>query len=93
VRPDTYQLLSFLARGAPTLQAVVAFPKDGVDGAYHYADLDLDLGNPLQDVADFLTHMGELMNPNRTDHFKLRKRLVKGRGGDFLSYTIVRREA
>ena len=90
VQPGTYRLLSFRAQGAPSLQAVVACPESGMDGAYHYADLDLDLGNPRQDVAGFLTHMGELLNPNRTDHFALRKRLAKGRARDFLYYRIVR---
>ena len=48
---------------------MVACPKDGEDGAYHYADLDLDLGNSLQDLVGFFVHMGELLNPDRTDHF------------------------
>ncbi len=93
VRPDTYRLLSFRAEGAPSLQAVVAFPQDGVDGAYHYSDLDLDLGNPLQDIVGFLIHMGELLNPDRTDHFNLRKKLAKGRAKEFLYYKIVKRQA
>ena len=91
VQPDTYRLISFRAEGAPSLQAVVAFPKDGQQSAYHYVDLDLDLGNPLQDVVGFLIHMGELLNPGRTDHFRLRRKLEKGRAGEFLYYRIANR--
>jgi len=40
------------------LQAVVAEPPAGCD--FTFADIDLDLGNPLQDVVGFVVHMGEL---------------------------------
>ena len=50
--------------------------------------LDLDLGNPLEDVVGFLIHMGELLNPGRTDHFKLFKTLKQGKAGEFLGYQI-----
>ncbi len=88
VQPGTYQLMSFRAKGKPSLQAVVAYPKDGVTGIHHYVDLDLDLGNPLEDVVGFLIHMGELLNPGRTDHFKLFKTLKQGKAGEFLGYRI-----
>ena len=88
VRANTYRLRSFRLEGAPSLQAVVAFPKDGADGAYHYADLDLDLGNPLQDLTGFLIHMGELADRGRTDHFKLRKRLARLKAKNYLYYEI-----
>ena len=29
-------------------------------GGNYYADLDIDLGNPLQDLDGFIVHMGEL---------------------------------
>ena len=88
VKPDTYRLLSFRAEGAPSLQAIVACPKDGVGGAYHYADLDLDLGNPRQDLIGFLVHMGELLNPDRTDHFSLHRKLARTKVQKFLYYKI-----
>ena len=88
VQPGTCQLMSFRVKGKPSLQAVVAYPKDGVASIHHYVDLDLDLGNPLADVVGFLIHMGELLNPSRTDHFKLFKTLKQGKAGEFLGYRI-----
>lgn len=90
VRPGTYQLMSFRATGTPSLQAVVAYPMEGVTGSRHCADLDLDLGNPLQEVVGFLIHTGEFLNPGRTDHFKLYTKLKQGRAGELLGYRIAK---
>lgn len=85
--PD--RLLSFRGetRGrAPSLQAVVAVPPAG--SAFTFADLDLDLGNPLQDVAGFLVHMGELLSGDPTSHLDLRKKLAATAAGAFLYYAV-----
>jgi hypothetical protein len=79
-------LVSFRGEGGPSLQAVVARPPAGLD--YTYADLDLDLGNPLQDLAGFVVHMGELVTGKPTNHLDLRKALAKGSAKPFLYYTI-----
>ena len=79
-------LVSYRGEGAPSLQAVVATPPAGLD--YTYADLDLDLGNPLQDFVGFVVHMGELLSGKVTSHLDLRKQLAKGAAKPYLYYTI-----
>ena len=79
-------LVSFRGEGAPSLQMVILEPPAGCD--YTYADLDLDLGNPLQDVAGFVVHMGELLSGRVTDHLDLRARLARGPAKPFLYYSI-----
>ena len=89
-QPGAYVLQSFRARGKPSLQAVVAYPEGNPDIGPHFADLDLDLGNPLEDLSGLLIHMGELANSGRTDHLKLRGALVKGKTKPFVYYRITR---
>jgi hypothetical protein len=79
-------LLSFRAEGRPSLQAVVAVPP--ADLPHTYAEFDLDLGNPLQDVAGFFVHMGELLDGKPTNHIDLRKPLAKSPAAEFLYYAI-----
>ena len=83
--PD--RLLSFRGEKSPSLQAVVAEPPAGCD--FTFADIDLDLGNPLQDVVGFVVHMGELVGGDPTNHLDLRKKLAKTSAGDFLYYKLV----
>ena len=80
-------LLSFRAEGAPSMQVVIAVPP--ADSPHTYADFDLDLGNPLQDVAGFFVHMGELLDGKPTNHLDLRKRLAKTASAEFLYYKVV----
>ena len=84
---DRYSLLSFRREGKPSLQAVVAIPPD--DGRRHYADLDIDLGNPLQDIEGIVIHLGELLTPGKTDHLALARKLQIGPFSDFVYYTVV----
>lgn len=79
-------LLSFRGEGKPSLQMVIAVPP--IDLAYTYAEFDLDLGNPLQDVLGFVVHMGELLDGKPTNHLDLRTRLAKTAAKDYLYYTI-----
>jgi hypothetical protein len=69
------------------MQAVVAIPPP--DLPHTYAEFDLDLGNPLQDVLGFFVHMGELLDGKPTNHLDMRKVLAKGKASDFLYYTVV----
>jgi hypothetical protein len=80
-------LLSFRAEGRPSMQAVVAVPP--ADLPHTYAEFDLDLGNPLQDVAGFFVHMGELLDGKPTNHLDLRKPLAKSPAAEFLYYRVV----
>jgi hypothetical protein len=82
--PD--RLLSFRGEKNPSLQAVVAEPPAGYD--FTFADLDLDLGNPLQDIVGFIVHMGELVSGDPTNHLDLRKKLAKTPAGNFLYYRV-----
>jgi hypothetical protein len=79
-------LLSYRAEGRPSMQIVIAVPPVGSPHAY--ADVDLDLGNPLQDALGFIVHVGELLDGKETNHLDLRKGLAQGRAADFLYYTI-----
>ncbi|MCL6505724.1 MAG: hypothetical protein K6T59_01745 [Bryobacteraceae bacterium] len=89
VDAERFTLRSFRQEGRPSLQAVVAVPRDAGSAARVFADVDLDLGNPLQDVAGALIHFGEVVTPGRTDHFKLFARLNRGPTKDFLHYRVV----
>jgi hypothetical protein len=80
-------LLSFRAEGAPSMQVVIAVPPAA--SPHTYADFDLDLGNPLQDVAGFFVHMGELLDGKPTNHLDLRKKLAKTVAAEFLYYAVV----
>lgn len=79
-------LWSFRAEGRPSLQMVVANPKAGFD--HTFADLDLDLGNPLQDLVGLFVHVGELVSGKTTNHLDLRARLARGRAKAYLYYTV-----
>ena len=80
-------LLSFRAEGSPSLQMVIATPTSPYQS--RFVDLDLDLGNPLQDIAGLIVHIGELLNGEPTNHLDLRKKLAKGKAAPYLYYKVV----
>jgi len=80
-------LSSFRGEGKPSMQAVLAVPPP--DLPHTYAEFDLDLGNPLQDVLGFFVHVGELLDGKPTNHLDMRKTLAKTKASDFLCYTVV----
>jgi hypothetical protein len=80
-------LTSFRAEGKPSMQIVVARPP--TDLPHTYADIDLDLAKPLQDIVGFFVHMGELLDGKPTTHLDLRKQLAKSKAADFLYYKVV----
>jgi hypothetical protein len=86
VRARFKDLLSFRAEGKPSMQVVIAVPP--ADLPHSYAEFDLDLGNPLQDVVGFFVHIGELLDGKPTNHLDLRKPLAKTTAGPFLYYTV-----
>ena len=83
-----YELVSYREAKHPSLQVTLAIPPAGAAGKTHYADIDIDLGNPTLDVAGLFIHLGELLDPRQTDHLKLRSKLTKQGTADFLYYTI-----
>lgn len=92
VDAQSFTLQSFRQEGKNSLQAVVAIPP-GATGASgpsraHYADLDIDLGNPLQDIQGFFIHLGELLGSGKTDHIDLHDKLAKGSTSQFLYYEV-----
>ena len=88
VARSDYDLRSFRQAGRNSLQVVVATPKPG-RGSRRFAEFDIDLGNPLEDLVGFFVHVGELLDSDRTDHFALRAALVASPAGEFLCYDVV----
>jgi len=85
-----FHLQSYRQELKPTLQTVVAIPPGGDPARTHYADMDIDLGNPLQDLDGLFTHFGELLDPGQTDHLALADKLAKGATKDFHYYKVVK---
>jgi hypothetical protein len=80
--------ISYRQGGRNCLQIVVALPPPGfVDGTV-YADIDIDLGNPLWDLEGLVVHTGELLDPAKTDHLVLHDKLNQGQTKAFLCYDI-----
>lgn len=87
-----FHLESFREQGTRCMRAVVAGPVDprvpGQTGTC-CADLDIDLGNPLQDVEGLVIHCGELMDAfGLTDHLGLRAGLATQPAGAYLYYDV-----
>ena len=53
-----------------------------------FADIDVDLGNPGIDLTGFFVHIGELIDPGRTNHLGLFRELAGGTTDDFLYYRL-----
>ena len=86
VRSRFADLLSFRGEGKPSMQSVIAVPPS--DLPHTYAEFDLDMGNPLQDLLGFVVHVGELLNGKPTNHIDMRKQLAKTKAAEFLCYTV-----
>lgn len=87
--PKAFTLESYRSEGGPSAQIVFGVP--GLVAHEHLAEIDVDLGNPLQDVRGFVVHMGELLDAGRTDHLELRKKLARRKSlAPFLYYKVRR---
>ena len=53
-----------------------------------FADLDIDLGHPGIDLTGLIVHIGELLDPSRTNHLDLFGPLAGGSTHDFLYYRL-----
>jgi hypothetical protein len=85
---EPMSLISYRQGGRNSLQIVVATPGHG--GAA-YIDADIDLGNPLWDLEGLIVHVGELLDPGRTDHLSLHKALDKNaETSDFVYYDVIK---
>ena len=88
---DRYDLKSFRQEGRPSMQAVVGIPPSDFVAGRYYSDIDIDLGNPLQDVQGLIIHAGELLDPGETDHLAMRKQLGNDKKiAPFLYYKVVK---
>jgi hypothetical protein len=82
-----FDLESFRVREFNSLQSVLAIPEDGGDTIF--VDVDIDLGNPLSSLGGLIVHIGELINPDPTDHLRLFHKLREQPGlSDFLYYGL-----
>ena len=82
-----YKLHSFRQRVSKrSMQIIVSEPPAGAPQPVHFAEIDIDLGNPFIDAVGFGTHLFELMNPAATDHFDLAKSVPL----DFRYYSFVK---
>ena len=81
-------LVSYRQGGRNGIQVVLAKPRPSADPASHYADIDIDLGNPLWDLEGLVVHLGEVLDSGRTDHLKLHGALDSGVTKDFLYYDL-----
>ena len=84
-----FDLTSYRQGGRNCLQIVIASPPPGFRDSTLYADIDIDLGNPLWDLEGLIVHIGELLDPGKTDHLALHRALDKGETKDFLYYDVI----
>ena len=89
-RADEYTLTSYRERAPSSMQVVIAEPPADVADRTHYADLDIDEANPGWDLARFVMHVGDVLDPRKTNHLELRKTLTDGETSDFLYYDVVK---
>lgn len=88
---DRFTLRSYRIGEFKSLQIVVATPPNDLTDRTHYADIDIDLGNPLASLGALIVHIGELIDSRQTDHLKLFRDLDGI--GDFRYYTLVKATA
>lgn len=89
-RAPDYKLTSYREKAASSVQAVIAEPPADVADRTQYVDLDIDEANPGWDLARFILHVGDVLDPRKTNHLELRKTLTGGATSDFLYYDVVK---
>ena len=76
-----FKLTSFRQGGRNCLQVVTATPPDGFGDSTVYADIDIDLGNPLWDFAGLIVHAGELLDSRSHRPSQIARPLCEKRHG------------
>ena len=87
-RAAQYKLTSYREKASSSMQVVIAEPPEGVADLTQYADLDIDKANPGWDLVRFILHVGEVLDPRKTNHLTLRKKLAGRATRDFLYYDV-----
>lgn len=88
-RPEEFRLESFRLGEFNSLQLCLALPRQPSDDDTVYADIDIDLGNPLASLGGLIVHLGELIDPGQTNHLQLFANLRQQPGfSDFLYYRL-----
>jgi len=88
-RPEEFRLESFRLGEFNSLQLCLALPRQPSDDDTLYADIDIDLGNPLASLGGLIIHLGELIDPGQTNHLQLFGKLRQQPGfSDFLYYRL-----
>lgn len=90
--PKDYRLRSHRERkGSGSLQIIGAVPKKGTaePGKVRFVDIDIDEANPSFDLARFFIHFGHLFRSGKTNHLRLRRKIVS-QTSDFLYYNSVK---
>jgi hypothetical protein len=83
----THELRSFREMTAERSLQIVTASTNDIE-APQYADVDIDLGNPFVNPKGFVIHLGELIDPDRTDHLALCASLTSSPSGEFLYYRV-----
>ena len=89
--PGDYNLRSHREKkGSGSLQVIGAVPKKGTAASrdVQFVDIDIDEANPAFDAARFFLHVGHLFRSGKTNHLKLRRKIVS-QTSDFLYYNSV----
>ena len=84
--PDDYDLESF--REPVTFQSLQVVCATHKESGRLFGEFDIDLGNPKLDLAGFFVHVGELIDPGRTNHLDFFNHLAGGAAADFLYYRL-----
>jgi hypothetical protein len=87
-----HALQSFRQDGRNSMQVVIAYPPGETGPPRYFADVDIDLGNPLRDIEGFVIHMGELLTGQDTDHLTLHDALAKAKQptAPYIYYDVAR---
>jgi hypothetical protein len=84
-----YEMVSFREMTPfRSAQIIINRPKQAGSIDSHFAEMDIDLANPFIDALSFGTHLGELVDPGRTDHLAMYDSLLGDGVKDFLYYEL-----
>ncbi len=100
IHPSHAQTISSIFGGSPGDYAIESFREPAPERSMQvvvgthkssgkvYAELDVDLGNPDVDARGLFIHIGELLDPGRTNHLQLYSHFLGGAAADFIYYRL-----